>query len=145
VTTLRVDPIAYSDTVALRRAVLGRKAPQDRVTHLPEDDDPSTWHLGVRRGSRLIAVVSVRPEPTPFRPQAVAYRLYGMAVSRRHQSEGVGTALLAEVTARCRRRGAQVLWANSRDEAVPFYESRGLAPIGPTSFIPQPTCFTGSS
>lgn len=123
--SIRVDVVPSEATHDLRRRVLrGGRADSDVV--FAEDKVPSGFHLGAFDGAgRLVGVGSFSPEPTPYRPGAVAWRLRGMAVDESVQGQGVGTALLEEAVRRVRAAGATVLWANGRDTALGFYERHG--------------------
>ena len=101
----------------------GGRADSDVV--FAEDSVPGGFHLGAFVDGRLVGVGSFSPEPTPYRPGAVAWRLRGMAVDESVQGQGVGTVLLEDAVGRLRERGASVLWANGRDTALGFYERHG--------------------
>ncbi|MBW3669234.1 MAG: GNAT family N-acetyltransferase [Actinobacteria bacterium] len=123
-TSLRVDVVPPEATHDLRRRVL-RDGRADSNVVFAEDGAPGAFHLGVFMGDRLVGVASFSPEPTPYRPGAVAWRLRGMAVDASVQGQGAGTALLDEAVRRVRASGAWVLWANGRDSALGFYERHG--------------------
>lgn len=124
-TSLRVDVVPSEATHDLRRRVL-RDGRADSNVVFVEDGAPGAFHLGVFDGAgRLVGVGSFSPEPTPYRPGAVAWRLRGMAVDGSVQGQGVGTALLEEAVRRVRELGASVLWANGRDSALGFYQRHG--------------------
>lgn len=121
--------LAVEDTHGVRRRVLRDHRP-DAGVDLPEDRLPGTVHLGVVDDGAVVAVATVLPEPTGFRPGASAARLRGMAVEHHLQGQGVGTLLLDAVVDWARRQGHQVLWANGRDSALGFYERHGWRPVG---------------
>ena len=121
--------LAVEDTHGVRRRVLRDHRP-DAGVDLPEDRLPGTVHLGVVDDGAVVAVATVLPEPTEFRPDASAARLRGMAVERHLQGQGVGTLLLDAVVDWARRQGHQVLWANGRDSALGFYERHGWQAVG---------------
>jgi len=128
-----VIELAVEDTHDVRRRVLRDHRPDDSVD-LPEDHLPGTVHLGVVDdsgvGSAVVAVATVFPDATDFRPGASAARLRGMAVDHHLQGQGAGSVLLAAVVEWARRQGHGVLWANGRDSALGFYERHGWAPVG---------------
>ena len=120
--------LAVGEAAEVRQLVLRRGIP-DHV-RWEEDDDPRTWHLGALDGDLVVGVVSLRPEPTPYRPGAAAVRFYAMAVRDECQRRGVGSMLLRAALAGCRERGARVVWANARDSALVFYQGLGLGVVG---------------
>ena len=135
---LRVVELAVEDTHGVRRRVLRDHRP-DAGVDLSEDVLPGTVHLGVvddrATGAQggpgtVVAVATVFPDPTPFRPGAAAARLRGMAVDQHLQGRGVGSQLLDAVVDWARRDGHQVLWANGRVSALAFYERRGWQAVG---------------
>lgn len=111
-------------THELRRAVLRGGRPEAEVRY-PEDDRPGTFHLAAVHDGAVVGVSTWSPVPTDRRPGAVAWRLRGMAVDTARQGGGVGAQLLAAAVERLRAAGAEVLWADGRDNALPFYERHG--------------------
>ena len=116
-------------THSLRRAVLRDGTASDRVV-FDGDDEPTTIHLGVRRGGELIAISSWMRRRYPDLPALVGYQLRGMATEPRSSGTGAGTALLVEGIRRVTERGASVVWARARVSALPFYERHGFETIG---------------
>ncbi|MGI8684500.1 MAG: GNAT family N-acetyltransferase [Acidimicrobiales bacterium] len=126
--------LAVEDTHGVRRRVLRDHRP-DAGVDLPEDRLPGTVHLGVvddsaEGGDAVVAVATVFPEPTDFRPGARAARLRGMAVEFQLQGQGVGALLLDAVVDWARGQRYEVLWANGRDSALGFYERHGWQAAG---------------
>jgi len=135
-----VVELQVAGTHGVRRRVLRDHRP-DAGVDLPEDGLPGTVHLGVvdtgagadadsGTDGAVVAVATLFPEATAFRPGARAARLRGMAVDHHRQGEGIGSLLLAEVVGRAREDGCEVLWANGRDSAVGFYERHGWQVVG---------------
>ena len=122
-----VDVAATHD---LRRLVL-REGRADADVGYDIDQLPDTVHLAaVDDDAGVVAVATWTPSPTDHRPGARAWRLRGMAVHPDAQGGGVGSALLAAGVQRARDRGAEVLWADGRDSALPFYERHGWSVEG---------------
>lgn len=128
---MKVVEIAAEETHELRRLVL-REGRADAEVRFPQDDRPGAFHLGVLDpgAGRLVAVATLFPDETPWRPGQAAWRLRGMAVAPERQGSGVGRLLLDEALVQLRVRGATVLWANARDTAIPFYERLGMEVVG---------------
>ena len=59
-----------------------------------------------------------------------AAQLRGMAVDTAHQGRGIGRQLLDAAMERLRNAGFEVLWANARDTALPFYRRVGMEVVG---------------
>ena len=111
-------------THELRRAVLRGGRPDAEVRY-PEDDLAATFHLAVEDEGALVAVSTWAPVAAAHRPGAPAWRLRGMAVDPARQGSGVGSLLLGAAVERLSAAGAEVVWADGRDSALPFYERHG--------------------
>lgn len=109
-------------THELRRRVLRDGRPDAEVTYA-EDEVSDAFHLGVLDDDdHLVAVSTWAPAPSGRRPGARAWRLRGMAVAPEVQGSGAGSLLLRSAVDRLRAAGVEVLWADGRDTALPFYE-----------------------
>jgi predicted N-acetyltransferase YhbS len=75
----------------------------------------------------------VRPEATP------AVQLQFMAVDPAVQRRGASGAIMAEALRRLAASGAVLLWANARDDAIPFYGRFGFAAVPGSGVIPSAT------
>ena len=127
---MRVEHVQAEDTYDLRRRVLYGHWPEAEV-HYPEDEREGAFHLGARdEGGRLVAVASWYPETSPFFPVRRAYRLRGMAVDATRHGQGTGRLLFEAGVGELRARDVEVLWANARDSAVPFYRRLGMSVMG---------------
>ena len=125
-----IREVDVTATHALRRLVLREGRPDADVDYA-EDDLPGTFHLvAVADDGPVVGVATWAPAPTDRRPGARAWRLRGMAVHPDQQGAGVGGALLEAAVARLRAAGAEVLWADGRDAALPFYERHGWSVEG---------------
>ena len=127
---LRVVDVEADATYDLRRRVLRAHIPGAPVAY-EDDRDQGTVHLAVVDGEgSVVASATLLVEGTAHRPGKRALRLRGMAVDPAHQSEGVGSLLLAALVDRARTDGYQVLWANGRDSALGFYRLHGWEVVG---------------
>jgi GNAT superfamily N-acetyltransferase len=123
---VRVVHIPWTATVGLRSTVLGWSDAQTRP-----DSDPEARHAAVLDSDgQVAAVVSMMMWPCPDRDGIRAVYFWGMAVAADRQRSGYGRRLLSEVLDYGRRRGADIVWADARAEAVPFYEACGAAVVG---------------
>ena len=111
----------------LTSCVLGWSTPGP----VPGDEDSTVTHLAeVDDDGGLVGVVSFLPHPCPNRPGSPAIYLYGMAVRPRYQRRGIGTKVMREVIARSLRSRVAVVWADAREDAVPFYAGLGAEVVG---------------
>lgn len=123
--------ISASQTHALRRAVLRAGTPTDAVT-FSEDDEPTTWHLGIRDqvSGDLVATSSWICRDHPGVPGRNGIQLRQMAVSSHLQGSGLGMRLLRAGVQMAQQRGAHIVWARARDSALGFYASAGWEVVG---------------
>jgi predicted N-acetyltransferase YhbS len=133
-----VRELEAEETYALRRAVSA-----DGRTDLPSvrhelDGTPGTWHIGAVDGTgRVVAISSLYPVTCPLRPRAQpAVQLQFMAVEPKMQRRGVGSAVMAEIVRRLKATDAVLLWANARDNALPFYRRFGFQTVEGSGFAP---------
>lgn len=125
-----VTPVAVAEVHDLRRRVLRRGTPNDRVD-FSGDDDPLTRHLAVRDAAGdVIATSTWSEQECPDRPSRRGLQLRGMAVDDAWQRRGLGAVLLAAGLDLAASRGIDVVWANARDTAVDFYVGHGFAVVG---------------
>ena len=129
-TPLTVVEISAEDAHDLRRRVLREGTPSDEV-RFEQDAWPATFHLGARDAAgALVGIATFFPSPTPWRDGHQAAQLRGMAVDTAHQGTGIGRQLLDAAMERLRTAGFEVLWANARDTALPFYRRLGMEVVG---------------
>lgn len=121
--------ITAADTRELRRRVL-RDGTASDVLEWDGDDEPTTFHLGVRTDGGLIAISTWLRRRYPDRPAVDAYQLRGMATEPAQRGTGVGARLLVTGLDRCAERGATLVWARARVAALPFYVRHGFEPVG---------------
>jgi GNAT superfamily N-acetyltransferase len=124
-------------TRELRRSVLRPELPAGSA--LPGDDLPGAVHLGAAAdgdgdGDGDVTVLStcfLYPDPCPWLPGRPAWHLRQMATLPHRRGEGLGGAVLDAAVAYAHEAGAELLWCNARERAVPFYLRHGFAPHGP--------------
>jgi len=127
---LTVVEISAEDAYDLRRRVLREGTPSDEV-RFEQDAWPATFHLGARdEVGALVGIATFFPSPTPLREGRQAAQLRGMAVDDARQGTGIGRLLLDAAMERLRNAGFEVLWANARDTALPFYRRLDMEVVG---------------
>ena len=125
-----VVEITAADTHDLRRRVLRAGTPSDVVVW-EGDDEPSTFHLGVRGpDGELVAISTWLVRRYPDRPAEPGFQLRGMATDPTCRGTGIGAALLRAGVDRCAGAGATLVWARARAAALSFYVRHGFEPIG---------------
>ncbi len=132
-----VCELPAEQTHALRWAV-SEDGRTDLVSvHHELDDSPGAWHLGaIDETGHVVAISSLYAVSCPLRPQAQpAVQLAFMAVDPTLQLRGIGSAVLSEVIQRLKATEVTLLWANARDNALPFYERFGFKSVEGSGFI----------
>lgn len=125
--------VSAAEVRPLRRAVL-RAGMADRTVVFDGDDEIETVHLAAfDDGDRMIGTSTWLRRPCPHEPEARAVQLRGMATAAHLQGHGIGSALLEAGFARW-MESSDLVWANARDAALPFYRRHGFATRG-TGFI----------
>ncbi len=114
-----VRSISAPDTHDLRRRVLRKGAPSTDVTY-PQDDLPTTEHLGAFAGDRLLGVSTWAVETYPEQPERPAVRLRGMAVEADLQGTGIGQRLVEGGVDRYSAT-AELIWAHARDPVIDLH------------------------
>lgn len=124
-----VCELRAAETHDLRRRVLRDGTPSSEV-RLAHDDEPDTFHLGVRVGERVVVTSSWSPVPWPGDPERRAVQLRMMATDPSVRGTGLGRVVLDAGVERAARAGAELVWANARDSALGFYQRAGFEVIG---------------
>jgi GNAT superfamily N-acetyltransferase len=144
--TLTAGGIRTADTVPLRLAVLRPGCPADAAV-FDGDDDPHTFHAGVRLGGRVVGVASVYLQgrgpgapggapPVPAAHDGTCWQLRGMATQDGLRGRGVGRLALRACLAHVASRGGTWAWCNARTGAVGFYAAQGWRVVSPEFDIP---------
>lgn len=93
------------------------------------DFDEDTFHLGVFKDDKLIAVSSyMKVNDKSF--QGEGYQLRGMATLKEFQGCGAGKEMMDFAFEILKEKSIDYLWCNARIVAVKFYEKQGLEIIG---------------
>lgn len=125
---VRVEEVDVGEVRPLRQRLLLAHLPATASLY-PADEEEPTFHLGVRRGRHLVAVVSAFWQARQDGP-AGAYRIRGLAVTPDARGQGLASALVEEVERRAARAGAAEVWCHAREEAEGFYEAQGYEAVG---------------
>ena len=87
------------------------------------------WMRAIEADDELVGFVMLALT-TDHHPEPYLWRFL---IDRRHQRRGIGTLVLAQVAAECRRMGDKTLltsWVPGRGSPEPFYLERGFRPTG---------------
>ncbi len=134
---IEVVELDAAATHPLRRSVL-RSGTASDVVEFDGDDEPTTFHLGVRSDGELVAISTWLARRYPDRPDRPAFQLRGMATAPERRGQGDGSCLLDAGIARCVELGAELVWARARVSALGFYRRRGFDPVG-AAYVDQTT------
>jgi GNAT superfamily N-acetyltransferase len=129
VTTPRVIELTAGQTHPLRRDVL-RRGTASRDVAFPEDELPSTLHLGVELDGVVVGVSTWIVNAHPDLPATRGIQLRGMATAPQFQGHGIGGTILETGVERMFATGYEMVWARARDTALDFYERHGFVRRG---------------
>lgn len=134
--TFHIARVAADQTFPLRTQVL-RDGDETAQVHYESDDLPAAVHMAARDGSGAVAAVATAyPEPSPYAPAAASpYQLRFMAVDPAQQGRDLGRQVLEATLGELRAAGCDLVWANSRDSALGFYERCGFTPVEGSGFL----------
>ncbi|MBV6406185.1 MAG: hypothetical protein GFGODING_02970 [Flavobacteriales bacterium] len=132
---MRITRIPARATWPLRQLVLRPGLPVEQC-HFPNDDGPSTFHLGAWDDAVLVGIASLYAEACTSLPAQRPFRLRGMAVHPGQRGRGVGRALLQEAVDAVRAMDGDLLWCNARTGAGDFYRRAGFVVEGEVFDVP---------
>lgn len=120
-----IKPIEAKDCLKIRSLVL-RDRLEPSLCKVPGDEDPTTFHLGAFKQSKLIGIASFLKEECNELEESNSYRLRGMASLQDYQGQGVGRKLIEAAIEQLKTKKTSLLWCNAREIAFPFYENLGF-------------------
>jgi len=137
----QIREITAGETHNLRRAVSADGRTDIPSMHHDLDDTDGAWHLGaVDESGRVVAISSFYLDHYPLKPDVPhAVQLAFMAVDPAVQRKGIGSAVMTEAIRRLKATDTTLLWANARDNALPFYQRFGFVVAPATAITPQTT------
>jgi len=132
---LEVQFISAQETWSLRQKILRPHQPiQDCM--FPQDEWPTTFHIGARFEGQIIGVATFHEETFAKLKAELPYRLRGMATDTSFHGKGIGRRVLEKGIAELKKRRCDLLWCNAREVAFPFYEKLGMQYMGAMFDIP---------
>lgn len=121
--------ISAADTMDLRMRVLRPLHPRE-ICEYAEDSLPSTFHLGIFFGDKVVCNGTFMQQGhAAFNTAKLPYRLRGMAADPDSQRLGLGRKIILAAEAELLKRGCDLLWFNARVSAEGFYRKLGYAAI----------------
>ncbi len=124
---MKIKKISAKETYPLRLEILRKNIPLPY--EFSDDFDAETFHLGVFKDRKLIAVSSYMKANNP-NFKGTQYQLRGMAALNEYQGFGAGKLMLQEAFLILTELKIDCLWCNARVIAVDFYEKFGLQTFG---------------
>jgi GNAT superfamily N-acetyltransferase len=115
---IKIRPVSVEQIVDLRHRILRSGLPKETAIFMG-DNHPGAIHLAAFLSETLIGCATLH------RKSPQSYQLRGMAVEPGHQRAGIGSNLLAEAERLAAENKADIIWANCRTPAVPFYKKHG--------------------
>lgn len=126
--------IQVEETFALRKQMRPLRDLLDQRN--PEDDLPTTFHIGTFIDKNLVGIASFSLEPHPHLKFQMAYRLRGMATEQSLKGSGIGRRTLEYGIEELKKRGCDLLWCNAREVAFGFYQKLKFSFLGEIFDIP---------
>ena len=131
-----VKLIRAEETLDLRCRIL-RPGQSLDLCRYPEDDLPTSFHLGIFDDGKVICNGTFIQQGHAHFPTArLPYRLRGMASDKEYQRHGLGKTLLKEALVHLKQKNCDLLWFNARVSAEGFYEKLGYQKIDEIFDIP---------
>jgi len=118
--SISIEQIRPELTWQLRRDVL---YPAQSKNEMKMDEDSNGYHFAAFQDNYIIGVVSLFQHDTDWQ-----FRKF--AVNDKAQKAGIGTQLLAYITAFVEREQGTRLWCNARLSATGFYAKFGFTETG---------------
>lgn len=127
---MQVQEIRAEDTIDLRSRIL-RPGQEVELCHYPEDNLPTTFHLGIFGNERVICNGTfIQQGHSYFSEAKYPYRLRGMASDKKFQGQGLGSKLLCHALQQLKAKNCDLLWFNARTSAENFYRKLGFESTG---------------
>jgi len=113
---IKIEQIFADETLALRHKVMW---PDKPLEYVMLKDDERGIHFGLKKGSKLITVVSlfIKGKEAQFRK---------LATLQSEQGKGYASQLLDHVIQYAKNNNVIKIWCNARVEKTQFYKKIGL-------------------
>lgn len=135
-TSNKTQIVTAIDCIKLRSKILRPGQPIELCKY-PEDQSPSTIHLGIYEGPHLICTGTLLQKNCSLFPEiTTAYQLRGMATDHDFQGQGLGRKLLEKAEEVLKNKKCPLIWFNARESAFAFYQKCGFELKGDFFDIP---------
>ncbi|MBX3040827.1 MAG: GNAT family N-acetyltransferase [Bdellovibrionaceae bacterium] len=122
---LEISQVLVEEVLPLRQKVLRPNFSVEQCRN-PEDSHALSFHLAGRVGGRIVTIASFHPQAHRDLHGGHPYRLRGMASDESVRGSGCGGQILRRGVDLLREKRCDLLWANARIGAFPFYEKEGF-------------------
>jgi predicted GNAT family N-acyltransferase len=130
---MQIKKISALETYSIRLEILRKNIPLPYKFN--GDFDKNTFHLGVYKNNKLIAVSSyMKVKSNNFKGEQ--YQLRGMATLNEYQGFGAGKLMMQKAFSILNELKIDILWCNARIIASDFYKNLGLQTLGDKFEIP---------
>ncbi|WP_233244042.1 GNAT family N-acetyltransferase [Tamlana fucoidanivorans] len=120
--------MSAEETFQVRQPVLRPNRPLD-TCKFDGDLLNTTFHFGLYLNEELLGVCSFFNNTYSGISSKNQYQLRGMAVLKTFQGQGLGKLILQYGENFMKEKGADTIWCNARQLAVPFYKKNNYAII----------------
>lgn len=131
-----IKQIHYSETYPVRQVIL-RPGRSLETCFFQGDELETTIHFGLFMEDKLVGIISLFKNNSPFFSQENQYQIRGMAVLEEYQKYGFGKQLVAHSEEFLKSMPIKLIWFNAREVAVNFYKKSGYQVIGDVFEIPD--------
>lgn len=131
-----IHQVSVEEVLPLRQKVLRPLWTPEQCQN-PEDILPLSFHLAGRFDSEIVTVASFHPQNHSLLQAKHPFRLRGMATDPSVRSRGFGGVILQDGIRRLKMNGCDLIWANARIGAIPFYLREGFLEIGELFEMPE--------
>jgi len=128
--------VDFKDIVYLRRDAIRPGQPLANVT-FPEDELPTTFHLGVVEDGQIVASITFLPQVNPDFDDEKQYRMRSLCTNERYRNRGYASALVRRGFEEVARRGGKFVWFTARVHLLEFYHGFGCKEYGDEFLIPN--------
>ena len=90
---------------------------------LPIDNDKDTFHVGAYYLNNIISSGTFTKQKNKLFKPTSQYRLRAMATSEKYQKKGAGKLVFLKGLEVLKRNEIELIWCDSRINAIPFYKS----------------------
>lgn len=125
---LKIKEIGASDTLSLRHSIL-RKGQPLSTCYYPNDNQPTSFHLGGFIHQKLVVIGSFYHESHAELDSNHAFRFRGIATQPDHRRKGYAFELIEYAFDRIKATKGEWVWCNARTSALGLYYKLNMIPL----------------